>query len=52
MDLTGSEQVQLTDLPKQGHLCSQLLDKLAETGYIYVVGYINLENAMGDSPID
>ncbi len=52
MDLTGSEQVQLTDLPKHVHLCSRLLDKLAETGYIYVVGYIILENEMGDSHID
>ena len=52
MDLTGSEQVQLTDLPKHVYLCSRLLDKLAETGYIYVVGYLILENEMGDSQID
>src|SRR5437868_2281572 len=52
MDLTRSEQVQLTDLPKHGHVCSRLLDKLVETGYIYVAGYIILENEMGDSHID
>ncbi len=48
MDLT----VQLTDLPKHVHLCSRLLDRLAETWYIYVVGYIILEDEMGDSTID
>jgi hypothetical protein len=52
MDLTNSEHVQLTDLPKHVHLCSRLLDRLAETWYIYVVGYIVLEDEMGDSQID
>src|SRR5437667_12829103 len=52
MDLTHSEQVQLTDLPKHVHLCSRLLDRRAETLYIYVVGYIALEDEMGDSTID
>ena len=52
MDLTNSEHVQLTDVPKHGHLCSRLLDRRAETWYIYVVGYIIWENEMGDSPID
>src|SRR5260221_1343459 len=52
MDLTNSEHVQLTDLPKHVHLCSRLLDRLAETWYIYVVGYIVLEDEMGDSTID
>ena len=52
MDLTNSEHVHLTDLPKHVHLCSRLLDGLAETWYIYVVGYIVLEDEMGDSKID
>ena len=52
MDLTGSEHFQLTDLPKHVHLCSRLLDRLAETWYIYVAGYVILENEMGDSQID
>jgi len=52
MDLTGSEHVQLTDLPKHVHLCSRLLDRLAETWYIYVVGYIILKDEMGDTKID
>ena len=52
MDLTNSEHVQLTDLPKHGHLCSRLLDRRAETWYIYVVGYIVLEDEMGDTKID
>ena len=52
MDLTSSEHVQLTDLPKHVHLCSRLLDRLAETWYIYVVGYIILKDEMGDTKID
>ena len=52
MDLPGSEQVQLTDLPKYVHLCSRLLDRLSETWYIYVVGYIVFEDEMGDTKID
>src|SRR5947209_9015981 len=52
MDLTGSEHVQLTDLPNHVHLCSRLLDRCSETWYIYLVGYIILENEMGDSQID
>ena len=52
MDLTNSEHVQLTDLPKHVHLCSRLLDKRSETWYIYVVGYIVLEDEMGDTKID
>src|SRR5258708_33041872 len=52
MDLTNSEHVQLTDLPKHVHLCSRLLDRLSETWYIYVVGYIVLEDEMGESKID
>jgi hypothetical protein len=52
MDLTGSEHVQLTDLPKHVHLCSRLLDRRSETWYIYVVGYIVWEDEMGDSQID
>src|SRR5438034_11419750 len=52
MDLTNSEHVQLTDVPKHGHLCSRLLDRRAETWYIYVVGYIIWEDEMGDSTID
>src|SRR5207247_8644978 len=52
MDLTSSEHVQLTDLPKHGHLCSRLLDRRDETWYIYVVGYVVLEDEMGDSTID
>ena len=34
------------------HLCSRLLDRRSETRYIYVVGYIVLEDEMGDSKID
>jgi len=52
MDLTNSEHVQLTDLPKHVHLCSRLLDRCSETWYIYVVGYIILEDEMGESQID
>src|SRR6266699_1816540 len=52
MDLTNSEHVQLTDLPKHVHLCSRLVDRLAEPWYIYVVGYIVLEDEMGESTID
>ena len=52
MDLTNSEHVQLTDLPKHVHLRSRLLDRRSETWYIYVVGYIVLEDEMGDSQID
>src|SRR6266480_2058646 len=52
MDLTNSEHVQLTDVPKHGHLCSRLLDRRDETWYIYVVGYIIWEDEMGDSTID
>ena len=52
MDLTGSEHVQLTDLPKHVHLCSRLLDRRSETWYIYVVGYIIWKDEMGDSKID
>ena len=52
MDLTGSEHFQLTDLPKHVHLCSRLLDRRSETWYIYVAGYIILENEMGESQID
>src|SRR5437660_1490048 len=33
-------------------LCSRLLDRRAETWYIYVVGYIVLEDEMGDTKID
>src|SRR5205085_2594095 len=40
------------DLPKHVHLCSRLLDRSSETWYIYVVGYIVLEDEMGDSKID
>src|SRR5438874_10864291 len=52
MDLANSEHVQLTDVPKHGHLCSRLLDRRDETWYIYVVGYVVLEDEMGDSTID
>src|SRR2546429_9352255 len=52
MDLTNAEHVQLTGLPKQVHLCSRLLDRRSETWYIYVVGYIVLEDEMGDRNID
>jgi len=34
------------------HLCSRLLDRLSEIWYIYVVGYIVLEDEMGDTKID
>jgi hypothetical protein len=34
------------------YLCSRLLDRLSEIWYIYVVGYVVLEDEMGDSKID
>ena len=51
-DLPGSEHVHLTDVPKHVHLCSRLLDRRSKTWYIYVVGYIVLEDEMGDTKID
>jgi len=52
MDLTNSEHAFGRKSSGRRDVVERPFDRLSETWYIYVVGYIVLEDEMGDSKID